>query len=60
MTSKVLAEIREKEAIKQTFSRYVDPRIVQHLLAPGTADLEGDRREVTVFFSDIADFTTIS
>lgn len=52
--------LREKEAIKQTFSQYVDPRIVHHLLAPGSADLEGDRRDMTVFFSDIAGFTSIS
>ncbi len=52
--------LREKEAIKQTFSQYVDPRIVHHLLAPGSADLEGDRRNMTVFFSDIAGFTSIS
>ena len=52
--------LREKEAIKQTFSQYVDPRIVRHLLAPGSADLEGDRRDMTVFFSDIVDFTSIS
>ncbi len=52
--------LREKEAIKLTFSQYVDPRIVRHLLAPGSADLEGDRRDMTVFFSDIVDFTSIS
>ena len=52
--------LREKESIKQTFSQYVDPRIVRHLLAPGSSDLEGDRRDMTVFFSDIAGFTSIS
>ena len=52
--------LREKETIKQTFSQYVDPRIVRHLLAPGSADLEGDRRNMTVFFSDIVGFTSIS
>lgn len=53
-------ELREKDAIRQTFSQYVDPRIVRHLLAPGTSDMEGDRREMTVFFSDIREFTSIS
>ena len=51
--------LREREAIKQTFSQYVDPRIVRHLLAPGSSDQEGDRRNMTVFFSDIAGFTSI-
>lgn len=52
--------LRDRDRIKQTFSRYVDPRVVAHLLSPGAADHEGDRREMTVFFSDIADFTSIS
>ncbi len=52
--------LKEKESIKQTFSTYVDPRIVRHLLAPESLDHEGDRREMTVFFSDIAGFTSVS
>ncbi|MBC7622596.1 MAG: adenylate/guanylate cyclase domain-containing protein [Aeromicrobium sp.] len=52
--------LREREAIKLTFSQYVDPRIVRHLLAPGSSDKEGERRNMTVFFSDIANFTTIA
>ncbi len=52
--------LRERESIKETFSRYVDPRIAGHLLSPGIEDSDGDRRVMTVFFSDMEGFTTIS
>ncbi len=52
--------LRERESIKETFSRYVDPRIAGHLLSPGNEDSDGDRRVMTVFFSDMEGFTTIS
>lgn len=58
--NEMVAGLRERESIKETFSSYVDPRIVGHLLSPGNEDMEGDRREMTVFFSDIEGFTTIS
>jgi class 3 adenylate cyclase len=58
--SDMVQGLKEKESIKQTFSKYVDPRIVRHLLAPDNHDHGGDRREMTVFFSDIAGFTSVS
>ena len=58
--NQMVAGLRERESIKETFSSYVDPRIVGHLLSPGNEDQEGDRREMTVFFSDIEGFTGIS
>lgn len=52
--------LRERESIKETFSSYVDPRIAGHLLSPGNEDSDGDRRVMTVFFSDMEGFTSIS
>lgn len=52
--------LKEKESIKQTFSTYVDPRVVRRLLDTDNSDIAGDRREMTVFFSDIAGFTGVS
>ena len=53
--------LKEKEMIKTTFKRYVNPKIVDDLLAEGEKlNLGGDRRHVVVFFSDIAGFTKIS
>ena len=56
----MVGELRVKERIKDTFGKYVDPRIVEDLLQrPDMVGIGGERRVVTVFFSDIAGFTTI-
>jgi adenylate cyclase len=53
-------ELRAKERIKETFGKYIDPRIVEHvILNPSAAEIEGGRREVTVSFCDLVGFTTI-
>ncbi|NQZ18893.1 MAG: HAMP domain-containing protein [Bdellovibrionales bacterium] len=53
--------LKEKEMIKSTFKRYVNPKIVDSLLAEGEKlNLGGERRDVVIFFSDIASFTKIS
>ena len=54
-------ELQSKELIKATFGKYVDPRIVEGLLADESpVAREGERRIMTVFFSDIKGFSTIS
>jgi len=53
-------ELRVKERIKDMFGHYVDPRIVQDLIdKPSLTEPGGERRVMTVFFSDIAGFTSI-
>ncbi len=55
------AELRIKEQIKDTFGKYVDPRVVESLTTGDDAGLgDGERRVYSVFFSDIAGFTGIS
>lgn len=49
--------LREKERIKTTFGQYVDPRIVRGLLDNRLASEGGQRQVMTVFFSDLANFT---
>jgi class 3 adenylate cyclase len=57
----MLAEMRVKERIKDTFGRYVDPRIVESLLGnPNGLESEGGRQDCTVYFSDIAGFTPLA
>jgi adenylate cyclase len=52
---------KQKAFIQGAFSRYVSPAIVERMVAdPSSMNLEGERREMTFLFSDIADFTTMS
>jgi len=57
--------LREKKAREQTiriFNRFLDPRVVESLVAHGETpqSLTGQAREITVLFSDIRGFTTLS
>lgn len=52
---------KQKAFIQNAFSRYVSPAVVDRMVAdPARMSLEGERREMTFLFSDIADFTTMS
>src|SRR5215470_17757767 len=54
-------QLRNNERIKDTFGKYVDPRVVAQLI--DTSKEEGDhaeRRIATVMFSDLKAFTSIS
>jgi len=54
-------EGREKRRVKRLFSRYVSKDVYQQLIAsPTDAVLGGERREMTVLFSDMRGFTTLS
>ena len=54
-------EGREKRRVKRLFSRYVSKDVYQQLLAsPTDAVLGGHRRHMTVLFSDMRGFTTLS
>lgn len=52
---------REKGQIKHAFRHYVNPKVVETVIEDVSAlKLGGDKREMTVLFSDIRDFTTTS
>jgi adenylate cyclase len=54
-------ERKQRLLIKTMFSTYVNPTVVDELLRnPGKLTLGGERRELTVLFSDIESFTTIA
>ena len=57
----MVKELRSKARIRETFGRYVDPRIVEGLIdQPDRLAGTGDRREMTVLFCDMRGFTNLS
>ncbi len=56
-----IAERKQRLLIKSMFSTYVNPQLVEELVNdPSKLVLGGRREELTVLFSDIEGFTTIS
>ncbi len=53
--------LRERDRIKRTFKRHVAPDVVEYLLShPEAQSPVGERRRLTMLFSDLAGFTSIS
>lgn len=58
---KYFTEERKKRELKGTFAKYVSPAIVDEVLAdPENIELGGKKMDLTVMFSDVRGFTTIS
>ena len=54
-------EFRQKEMVKKSFSKKVSKQVMDDLLEhPDTLNLSSKEVEVTIYFSDIRSFTTIS
>jgi adenylate cyclase len=52
---------KQRQFIHGAFSRYVSPAVVDALIRdPDKMSLDGERREMTYIFTDIANFTTMS
>jgi len=58
----LVTEERQSRYIKSVFSRYVSPKVVDQLVQDPTAELRlgGNKQIVTVLFSDVRGFTTLS
>ncbi len=57
--NRMTAGLRQAEFVKDTFGRYVTSQVRDEILG-GKIHLGGERREVTVLFSDIRGFTAFS
>ncbi len=58
---KYFTEEKEKKKIKNAFQHYLNPAVINDLMEnPDQLCLGGQKKELTVFFSDVRGFTTIS
>lgn len=58
--NRMLEGLRERDYIRNTFGRYIDPEVARELLRrPETATLGGKKREVAIVMADIRGFTAI-
>jgi adenylate cyclase len=56
-----LTEEREKKRTRQTFQYYLDPHMIEQVMTqPDALKLGGEKREMSVLFSDIRGFTSFS
>ncbi|MBL8967188.1 MAG: CHASE2 domain-containing protein, partial [Spirochaetaceae bacterium] len=56
---RAMTEERDKRQIRETFGKYVSPRVVDQLVE-NPPELGGVDKQLTVLFSDIRGFTTLS
>ena len=57
--NEMVAGLQERERIKETFGRFVSRDVAAAVLS-GELPLDGERREVSVLFQVVRDFTTIA
>ena len=54
-------EGRRRRFIKRAFTHYLSPQVIETILQdPSRLELGGERRELSIFFSDLEKFSTIS
>lgn len=58
---KYVTEEKEKKKVKGAFAHYLSPEVINQVLDdPSALQLGGEKKPLTVFFSDVRGFTTIS
>lgn len=58
---KYFAELKQRKEIQTAFGRYLSPNVLKEVLKdPHLLHRSGMKKEITVFFSDIAGFTSVS
>jgi class 3 adenylate cyclase len=58
--NQMVEQLRHKERMRETFGKYVDPRIVEGLIDRPTLAVDGQRRVMTVLFCDVKGFSGTS
>jgi class 3 adenylate cyclase len=56
----MVAGLEERARLREAFGAFVDPEVVERVMAAGTTDLEGEEVEVSVLFLDIRGFTALA
>jgi class 3 adenylate cyclase len=59
--NEMVAGLKERDFISNTFGRYVDPEVARELLSrPEASRLGGQKREVVILFADVRGFTPLA
>jgi class 3 adenylate cyclase len=58
--NRMVEQLRHKERMRETFGKYVDPRIVEGLIDRPMLAVDGQRRVMTVLFCDVKGFSGTS
>jgi class 3 adenylate cyclase len=59
--NRMVLQLRENLRVRETFGKYIDPRVVEGLIdRPALTAAEGQRRVMTVLFCDLQGFTSLS
>ncbi len=58
--NRMIEQLRLKERIRETFGKYIDPRVVEGLIDRPALAAEGQRRVMTVLFCDVKGFSSTS
>jgi adenylate cyclase len=59
--NRMVEQLRRNERIRETFGRYIDPRVVEGLIdRPELALTQGEHRTMTIMFCDMKGFTAMS
>ena len=58
--NRMTEQLRHNERIRETFGRYIDPKVVQGLIDRPEVAIDGQRRVMTIMFCDMSGFTAMS
>jgi class 3 adenylate cyclase len=59
--NRMVEQLRRNELVRETFGKYIDPKVVEGLIDhPALSGGEGSRRVMTMLFCDMKGFTSLS